>query len=141
MKLLNLAASDVIAVARRRGVSVESLQPCIVRRNGDRWMVDVEHPAYPRSNSPTRTAVSLTHKAVHFAASAAKHVAAGMPMATQEQIDARYAICQACEFFTGGACSKCGCPLVRERKYISKLSWAHESCPVGKWGKAESPAS
>jgi hypothetical protein len=23
---------------------------------------------------------------------------------------------------------------VRERQFISKLSWANESCPVGKWG-------
>jgi hypothetical protein len=28
----------------------------------------------------------------------------------------------------------CGCPVVREKAFVSKLSWAGEKCPVGKWG-------
>jgi hypothetical protein len=65
-----------------------------------------------------------------------------MPRCTDEQIAERFAICQGCELLSGGACSKCGCPVVREAKYISKLSWANESCPVGKWGPvASSPQS
>ena len=81
---------------------------------------------------------SLLGKAWNFATSAAKHVAAGMPQATQEQIDARFAICQACELFDGKACTKCGCPVVRERAFVSKLAWANEKCPAGKWGPVES---
>lgn len=77
---------------------------------------------------------SLAQRVANFAASAAKHVASGMPMCTDEQIQARWAICQGCEFHQNGTCMKCGCPLVRERHYISKLSWANEKCPVGKWG-------
>ena len=76
-------------------------------------------------------------KAVNFATSAAKHVAAGMPQATQEQIDARFAICQGCPHFDGKACRLCGCPVVREQAYISKLSWANEKCPAGKWGPVQ----
>jgi hypothetical protein len=82
--------------------------------------------------------LALTQKAANFAASAAKHVAAGMPKATDEQVAARFAICQGCEHFDGKACRKCGCPVVRERKFLSKLSWAGESCPVGKWGPVSS---
>jgi len=80
----------------------------------------------------------LLQKAANFATSAAAHVAAGAPRCTQEQIDARFAICQACELFDGKACTKCGCPIVREQAFVSKLSWAGEKCPVGKWGPVES---
>lgn len=82
----------------------------------------------------------FTHvlKVANFAASAAKHLAAGMPKATDEQVAERFAICQGCEHFDGKACRKCGCPVVRERKFVSKLSWANESCPVGKWGPVAS---
>ena len=84
--------------------------------------------------APIVTPPSLLQKAANFAASAAAHVAAGMPQASQEQIDARFAICQGCEFFDGRACTKCGCPVVREKQFVSKLAWANEKCPVGKWG-------
>lgn len=80
------------------------------------------------------TAPSLLQKAANFASSAARHVAAGMPRATQEEIDRRFAICQQCEHFDGKACRQCGCPVVREKQFISKLSWANEKCPAGKWG-------
>jgi hypothetical protein len=78
--------------------------------------------------------VSLRQKVANFATSAARHLAAGMPQATEEQVAARFAICQTCEHFDGQACRQCGCPVVREKKFLSKLSWANESCPVGKWG-------
>lgn len=100
---------------------------CIVA-HGDVLTVDEKHPAFPK------TAVSLAQKAANFAASAAKHIAAGAPRCTQEQIDARFAICQACEHFDGKACKKCGCPIRREQAFVSKLAWANEKCPVGKWG-------
>lgn len=74
----------------------------------------------------------------NFAHSAVQHVAAGAPRCTDEQVAARHAICSGCEYFDGKACKKCGCPVSRERTYISKLSWAGESCPVGKWGPENS---
>ena len=63
----------------------------------------------------------------------AQHVAAGMPMASDEEIIRRHDICMACEFFKDNSCSKCGCPVYRDKKFISKLAWADQSCPVGKW--------
>jgi len=83
---------------------------------------------------PCSTGLSLIQKAANFAAAAAKHIAAGAPMATEEQVAERFGICQTCEHFDGRACRQCGCPVVREKKFLSKLSWAGESCPVGKWG-------
>jgi hypothetical protein len=120
---------------RQRGYTLDEVRPCIVSEDGDAITVDETHPAYPRTAKP---GVSLITKARNFAASAAKHVAAGMPQATDEQVAERFAICQTCEHFDGSACRKCGCPVVREKKFLSKLSWANESCPVGKWGPVSS---
>jgi hypothetical protein len=77
---------------------------------------------------------SAARKAVNFAASLASHVAAGMPQASEEEVARRFAICQGCEHYDGKACKQCGCPVVREKQFISKLAWADQSCPVGKWG-------
>lgn len=81
-------------------------------------------------------APSFLEKVKNFAVAAAEHVAAGMPMASDEEILRRHDICRACEFLKDNACTKCGCPIVRERQYVSKLSWADQECPIGKWGKA-----
>ena len=116
---------------REAGLPAGSLDACIVR-DGDILLVDDTHPAYPRRESASEP--SLLQKAANFATSAVKHVTAGAPRCSQEQIDARYAICQGCEHFDGRACRQCGCPVVREKAFVSKLSWANEKCPVGKWG-------
>ncbi len=123
------------ARCRQRGYTLEQVRPCIVSQDGDQITVDETHPAYPAT---PKQGLTLAQKAANFAASAAKHVAAGMPRATDEQVAERFAICQGCEHYDGKACRKCGCPVVRERQFISKLSWAGESCPVGKWGPVSS---
>jgi len=131
--------------ARQRGYTLDEVWPCVVSESGDDIVVDPDHAAYPRvarsrpapPTQPARELPPLAERIANFATSAARHVAAGMPRCTDEQVAARYAICQGCEFLRGGACSKCGCPVQREAKFISKLSWAGESCPVGKWGPVE----
>jgi len=84
---------------------------------------------------------SLLAKAVNFSKAAAKHVAAGRPIATDEQVAERWAICQACEIFKPksegqGVCThkSCGCAL----KAVgltgkNKLRWADSVCPLEKW--------
>ena len=116
---------------RQRGYTLNEVRPCILNEAGDLITVDETHPAYPRHPKP---GVTLLGKAKNFATSAARHVAAGMPQASDEDVAARFAICQQCEHYDGKACRKCGCPVVREKRFLSKLSWANESCPVGKWG-------
>lgn len=130
--------SSLEARCRERGVSFESIRPCIVSEDGDMVTVDETHPAYPKA--PPKP--SIAQKAVNFAVAAASHVAAGSPLASAEDVERRYAICQACEFFDGKACLKCGCPVVREKQYISKLSWADQSCPADppKWGPVQADA-
>jgi hypothetical protein len=122
------------ARCRERGVDVAAASACIVNEMGPIITVDETHSAYPKAKP-----LSLTQKAVNFAKATAQHVAAGVPRCTDEQVASRHAICLTCEFLKDGACEKCGCPVIRERAYISKLSWAGESCPVGKWGPV-SPA-
>jgi hypothetical protein len=116
---------------RERGYTMDEVRACIVSEDedGDTITVDETHPDFPRAKHP-----SLLQKAANFATSAARHVAAGMPQCTQEQIDQRFAVCKQCEHFDGKACRQCGCPVVREKQLVSKLSWANEKCPTGKWG-------
>jgi hypothetical protein len=134
---------------RERGYTLDEVRPCIVAEDGDSITVDETHPAYPRAAKPgfakpstpppdlSRTdAPSFLTKVKNFAVSAAKHVAAGMPMASDEEIIRRHDICMGCEFMKDNACTKCGCPVKRAKEYVSKLSWADQACPVGKWGKA-----
>jgi hypothetical protein len=131
-----------------RGYTLEEVSECIVSQAGDDLVVDETHSSYPRHPKPpvapaakpqdlSRTdAPSFLTKVKNFAVSAAKHVAAGMPMASDEEIIRRHDICMGCEFMKDNACTKCGCPVKRAKEYVSKLSWADQECPIGKWGKA-----
>lgn len=92
----------------------------------------------PTDSMPTRAAPGFLDKLRNFATAAAGHVAAGMPMASDEEIIRRHDLCLACEHLQNDACNLCGCPVARVRGYVSKLSWADSECPAGKWGKAPS---
>jgi hypothetical protein len=81
-------------------------------------------------NSP-----SFIKKIKNFASSVVDHVSAGMPSCSDEQIIKRHDICLNCEFFKDDTCQQCGCPLFRNKQFVSKLAWADQECPVGKWGK------
>lgn len=81
----------------------------------------------------------IVQRAITFATSAAKHVAAGSPKASQEVIDNRLAICQQCDKFSGSRCTVCGCGCSGSKTFLNKLSWADQECPHpdgAKWGKA-----
>lgn len=84
----------------------------------------------------SRESPGFIQKVRNFSAATVQHVAAGMPMASDEEIIRRHGICLSCEFLKDGACTLCGCPVSRVAGYLSKLSWADQECPVGKWGKA-----
>jgi hypothetical protein len=150
--MISCHREHLAARCRERGYTLDEVRPCIVSEDGDTITVDVDHPAYPRAPKPGRTpprpapdltrtdAPSFLAKVRNFAVAATQHVAAGMPMASDEEIIRRHDICTGCEFFKDNSCQKCGCPVVRAKQYVSKLSWADSECPVGKWGK-ETPQS
>lgn len=98
-----------------------------------------EPPALPCKQSLIRSdseaPVSFGQKILNFASAVAGHVSSGMPRCTEEQIIKRHDICRECEFFKDDTCGKCGCPLTRNQQFVSKLAWADQECPVGKWGK------
>lgn len=116
----------------QRGYTLEQVRGCIVSEDGDKITVDETHPSYPRAPAAT-----TLQKVANFASSAVRHAAAGMPRASEDEVVRRFAICERCDHYDGRACRKCGCPVKRERQFFSKLSWAGESCPVGKWGPAD----
>lgn len=127
------------ARCRERGYTLDEVMPCVVAQDGEEWTIDVDHPAYPlepKPPMPPRDAPGFLEKVKNFASAAAQHVAAGMPMASDEEIIRRHDICLGCEHLQNDACNLCGCPVSRAAGYISKLSWADQECPIGKWGKA-----
>ena len=133
---------------QERGYTLDEVLPCVVSQDGDEWTIDTESEFYPRASRlpepppveqmPARSAPGFLEKVKNFATAAVDHVAAGMPMASDEEIIRRHDICLGCEHLVDDACTQCGCPVARVRGYVSKLSWADSECPVGKWGKAPS---
>jgi uncharacterized Zn finger protein (UPF0148 family) len=98
-----------------------------------------QSPMFPCSkplkrNTEQDNQVSFGQKIKNFAKSLIDHASAGFPTCTEEQIIERHNICMTCEFFKDDTCSKCGCPLTRNKQFLSKLAWSDQSCPVGKWG-------
>lgn len=77
----------------------------------------------------------FAQKVKNFAQASIEHMLKGMPMCSDEQIIERHNICLGCEYFKDDTCTKCGCPLIRNKQFVSKLAWADQECPVGKWGK------
>lgn len=74
------------------------------------------------------TPIQKARNAALAAARIAKSVARREPVIVSDQEhDRRFAICQACEHFTGTSCRLCGCIA----KFKTKL--ATEKCPIGKW--------
>lgn len=95
-------------------------------------------------NCPKANAPNVIQKAQNFTKAVANHVAKGRPKCTQEEIDQRLEVCKTCELFQKfsedkGVCthSSCGCNIARERKFLNKLAWADQKCPIGKWGPIE----
>lgn len=100
-----------------------------------------------RINGPATTPAPqlppLRKRLANFTKAAIGHALAGFPTASDEQIQERLTICRGCEHFVRdeqkpelGACSQCGCPANdRLPKFVSKLAWADQQCPVGKWPK------
>lgn len=76
----------------------------------------------------------FVEKARTFLSDLGRWALSGFKVTTQEQLDARLEVCQACPYWggtTGGQlvssrCGKCGCSGL-------KLALATSKCPLGKW--------
>jgi len=51
-------------------------------------------------------------------------------MDTSELFKARLSVCRSCPYYAAGSCKKCRC------SFGGKLRAYHQTCPVGKWGRA-----
>lgn len=75
--------------------------------------------------------------AINFNKSMVKWAQSGFKV-SQEAYDKRMVICRGCEFWREdarlgyGKCLKCGCGK-------GKQWMPHEQCPIGKWGRENSP--
>jgi hypothetical protein len=130
--------SAFVERAARRGYTLDEVRACIVSDDGTTIAIDVDHPAYPREAKPGFSPPSLARKAVNFTKACAKHVANRGRQCTDEEIATRYAKCMACPGGYMRCCRcnhpSCGCKISPKRKFVNKLSWASESCPIGEWG-------
>lgn len=65
------------------------------------------------------------------------HVRSGLPKATRSEILYRYNICLSCDRFekNKSQCGVCGCNIENKSKFLNKLAWADQECPIGKWPK------
>jgi hypothetical protein len=84
-------------------------------------------------------------QAANFAAAQTKHIAAGRPWCTPEQIAERVSICESCELFRADIrkCSVCGCGCGADVTFMNKLAMATEQCPHpdgAKWTTVSPPA-
>lgn len=81
--------------------------------------------------------MSLLHKIRNFLKALYFHIGYGLPKCSQEQINVRYSICLGCEFYdtSNQECLQCGCNISRHKKFLNKLAWADQSCPIQKWNK------
>jgi hypothetical protein len=65
------------------------------------------------------------------------HVQAGLPKSSKAQIQERYSICISCEKYNKerSECMVCGCAISNKKRFLNKLAWADQECPIGKWQK------
>lgn len=68
----------------------------------------------------------------NYLKAAVHHVRTGSVTCSDQEIADRLEVCSGCEFFDGKACGKCGCR-VNSTRFLNKLAWADQDCPVGKW--------
>lgn len=91
---------------------------------------------------PVAEGPNILQKAAHFTKAIMKHVAGGMNLCTEEQIQKRSEICFGCEFFRknpdgeSGVCAHmgCGCNINLRPEMLNKLAMPTEKCPMDKWG-------
>lgn len=68
-----------------------------------------------------------------FTTALVKHAGDWFRKCSRKEIQTRLEICKQCEHFTGTACAQCGCRVNLETRFLNKLAWRSESCPLGKW--------
>lgn len=74
----------------------------------------------------------LSQQAMNFVSAATRHLSLGSPKVPTDEEARRHDICKTCDRYrvADDRCSECGCFLLG-----SKVAWADQVCPIGKWGE------
>jgi hypothetical protein len=76
---------------------------------------------------------SITKRIRNFFKSLYHHVINGAKRTSPKERNRRLEICSKCEYYDGKVCLQCGCPILRQANFISKLDWKEQHCPINKW--------
>jgi hypothetical protein len=67
------------------------------------------------------------------------HISLGLPKSDKKTIIDRWNICSSnsCGSFDAenSQCKECGCYLSDKSKFLNKLAWADQECPLNMWSK------
>ncbi len=110
------------------------------RKRANQWRRGQKLPPLPplERNPPAvgsqakSSGPGIIQRATNYAGAVVKHVCTGIKTATQEQIDARLAICRECPLYDAAAeiCQKCGCCASGKKSALTnKLAMASSVCP------------
>jgi hypothetical protein len=77
----------------------------------------------------------LLRKIITFSKSLLFHIYSGFPKSSQDQINYRFNICNSCEYYDPQLkqCMVCGCNVSTKKRFMNKLAWADQKCPMDKW--------
>ena len=67
------------------------------------------------------------------------HICKGFPKTNNSEILYRYNICLVCDNFNSikYEFTIWGCAISKQSKFLNKLAWADQECPLNKWPKIE----
>jgi hypothetical protein len=117
-------------------------EPFLTSIAKQRKLIDVgdRSPAIPQAllTGPSAEPVPqdlppITVRGLNFAGAVFRAAQQGFPRRTQDEINDRLAICQACEHLVDNHCVLCGCACVEANQVMNKLAWKTEKCPIGRW--------
>lgn len=99
---------------------------------------DLEHPLIPCSTKIARQEnqkllPSIPQRIKNFVKSLYNHIISGAKRTSPKERNRRLEICSKCEYYDGKVCLQCGCPILRQANFISKLDWKDQHCPIDKW--------
>ena len=121
--LLDRIESRIVEVTPLATINTEQLRGLILVNDRS----DVAGNAKPDFQLP-----SVLIRGINFAAAMARWASTGFKLRSQDEIDERLAICQACPKLQGDTCSVCGCNC-NANGVINKLALKGQACPLGKW--------
>src|SRR5690606_35244819 len=97
-----------------------------------------------RAHKQEKKLPSFAKRVENFSKAVTQDVSGGMKRCTPEQVEERHKICKGCELYKKmsedrGYCTHddCGCNISSEEKYLNKLYWASQECPLKNWLKIE----